>query len=241
MIFGLAQASSAISLKENIAIHKRFISQAASAGIELLLFPELSLTGYRPSILPNILHNNLELAIQELRSYALDLGVDVLLGLPCWGPNTSKPVIAHQLLGLEGFKHEKSLIHPDEEPFFSIGQANPMLEKNGYVFNVGICYESCQSEHWQTLKPAGILLCPVAKDQAGMVRSKRHWIEIAAEKQSLMLICNATGNLEGFHASGGSMVIAPSGEVRYQAGICSALIILDLVSGEPLETRCIRQ
>lgn len=241
MILGLAQAPSGDNLQQNIAIHKQLISAAAKMGIEVLLFPELSLTGYSPSNMSKILGSDLHQAVDELRAFSQNLDKEVLVGMPYWRNSSAKPVISRQLLGSKDFRHEKSLIHPDEEPFFSIGMANSALHLNQLIFNVGICFESCQSSYWQSIPAADFLLCPVAKDQPGMAKSKHFWTEIAKEQQRAMLICNASGSLEGFEASGGSMLIDQYGKVIYEAEKEPALISFDLKALVHKETRLFLQ
>lgn len=241
MILGLAQTPSGETLQQNLAIHKQFLTEASKMGIEFLLFPELSLTGYRPSNMSKILCSDVDQAIDQLRVFSQNLDIEVLVGMPYWRNSSAKPVISQQLLGSKEFRHEKSLIHTDEEPFFCFGMANSTLHLSQLIFNVGICFESCQSSYWQSIPAADFLLCPVAKDQSGMAKSKNLWTEIAKEQQRAMIICNASGSLEGFEASGGSMLIDQYGKVIYEAEKEPALISFDLKSLVHKETRLFEQ
>jgi len=60
---GLAQTDAKLgALEENLEKHLEWIERARSEGVELLLFPELSLTGYR------LLHLTPQVAIQPAAS-----------------------------------------------------------------------------------------------------------------------------------------------------------------------------
>ena len=67
LTIGLAQISPRLGdVKANLDKHLRFIEQAATQGVELLVFPELSLTGY---MLQDLVH---DVAIATARTPAPD-------------------------------------------------------------------------------------------------------------------------------------------------------------------------
>ena len=51
VIIGVAQIKPVPgAVDENIGIHRRWIQQAAEKDVDVLIFPELSLTGYEPGL-----------------------------------------------------------------------------------------------------------------------------------------------------------------------------------------------
>ena len=54
LVFGVAQMSVIKgNIQQNLARHCQLIKAAAQEGVQLLLFPELSLTGYEPNLAQN--------------------------------------------------------------------------------------------------------------------------------------------------------------------------------------------
>lgn len=74
--------SMAGDLAANIARHMDFIELAALHGVELLVFPELSLTGYEGEVAAALAIDPQDAVLQPLRDLAHKLGITAVVGMP---------------------------------------------------------------------------------------------------------------------------------------------------------------
>ena len=66
----------------NVPTHLAFVRVAASEGVQVLLFPELSLTGYEPTVLAAKVLDADHAALAPLRQAARDQGMAIVVGGP---------------------------------------------------------------------------------------------------------------------------------------------------------------
>jgi predicted amidohydrolase len=129
------------AIAENQAEIGRQVVEAAERGVDILAFPEMSLTGYAdPNKFPHavIRLDGPEVAalLAETRPYP----VTILVGLIEANP-AGKPFITHlvvregELLGY----YRKVTIEDEEVEWFSAGEGVPVFEDNGLTFGVAIC------------------------------------------------------------------------------------------------------
>lgn len=144
----LAQINPIIGdLKGNAAKHLQAIDSARAQHCELVVFPELSLTGYPPEdflLLPNFLE---EVDRQFHKIIAATKGLSVILGLPRSSePHSEKPlynsaaiIVDRQLLGYQ----DKTLLPAydvfDERRYFEPSTSTNLWEIAGIKVAVTIC------------------------------------------------------------------------------------------------------
>ena len=83
LIIAAAQSISiAGDLAVNIVWHQRFMQVAAEQGVQLLVFPELSLTGYERGLAAELAIAPDAEVLQPLRDFAREIGVTTVVGMP---------------------------------------------------------------------------------------------------------------------------------------------------------------
>ncbi|MGH8425559.1 MAG: nitrilase-related carbon-nitrogen hydrolase, partial [Pseudomonas fluorescens] len=81
LIIAAAQSISiAGDLAANIVWHQRFMQLAAEQGVQLLVFPELSLTGYERGLAAELAIAPDAQVLQSLRDFAREVGVTTVVG-----------------------------------------------------------------------------------------------------------------------------------------------------------------
>jgi predicted amidohydrolase len=129
------------AIAENRAEIGRQVAAAAERGVEILAFPEMSLTGYAdPNKFPQavIRLDGPEVAalLAETRPYP----VTILVGLIEANP-AGKPFITH-LVAREGALlgyYRKVTIEDEEVEWFSAGEGVPVFQHDRLTFGVAIC------------------------------------------------------------------------------------------------------
>ncbi|CDI93364.1 carbon-nitrogen hydrolase [Pseudomonas aeruginosa PA38182] len=86
-------------LPRNLDDHLRLMRIAQARGVRLLVFPELSLTGYEPSAAAALAQPADTPLLQPLRQLAEQARMTTVVGLPLRSPKHAKPLIAALILG----------------------------------------------------------------------------------------------------------------------------------------------
>lgn len=116
LIIAAAQSSSiAGDLAGNIARHQRFMQIAAEHGVQLLVFPELSLTGYERGLAAQLALAPEAAVLQPLRDFAQEVGVTTVVGMPIRLSDAAPVLIGALVLGADGSLgvYSKQHLHPD--------------------------------------------------------------------------------------------------------------------------------
>lgn len=195
-------------IQANIGQHKRLIDTAVRHQGDLLIFPELSLTGYEPTLAQGLavylddgrLHIFQELA--DTHQIAIGVGAPILqeAGI-CIGMLLFQPHQPRQL-------YAKKYLHPDEEPYFVSGHSTVGLfgDKNNVA--LAICYELSVPEHAANAYHNGamIYVASVAKYARGVAAASQRLAEIAREYHMTVFMSNSVGTADGQPCAGGSAI-----------------------------------
>ena len=134
-------------IEKNIEIHKKFINLAISKRVDIIFFPELSLTGYEPKLAKNLVTTQDDPrfdVFQELStSHSIIIGVgvptnhdsEISIGMIIFQPNQFRQT------------YSKQILHSDELRYFVPGKQQVILTIEGKKIAPAICYESLQLEH----------------------------------------------------------------------------------------------
>jgi predicted amidohydrolase len=230
---GLAQVDARLGdVEANLAKHLAWIERARGEGVELLLFPELSLTGYR------LLHLTPRVALQPAAS-------PVIARLAAAAPEMSVVVgcveedergfLFNSALLLQGgalaLTHRKLYLPTygifQEGRFFSEGSRLALPRISGHPFGLLICEDFWHSDPAERLARAGAKLIALVSASPGriggeaMPPSQEAWESLTRASALLntcwVLYCGRVGWEEGTFYTGGSHIVRPGGEVLARA------------------------
>jgi N-carbamoylputrescine amidase len=207
---------------ENLAKSIADVKQAASAGAEIICFPEMNITGYSN-------HADIALQAEPIRGPSVDTLADlahkenilILAGLAEKGDNGSI-FAAHVALAPNGLLgvYRKLHIAPTEQAMYTAGDEVPLFNYQGITFGIQLCYDGHfpdLSSH-MAVQGAEMIFVPHASPRGQAMDKHRSWMRhlpARAYDNSLFVIaCNQTGdNDKGLHFPGNAMVIGPSGHI----------------------------
>lgn len=223
-------ASSKGDIIENVKRHVSVSRIAASKGAKLVVFSELSLTGYEPA-----LANELATSLEDLRLNSLQTISDTADLMICAGlPIRSKdaPRIGMVILQPQAPRqlYCKRHLHSDELPYFTSGGEDVLIHLNGLKIAPAICYESLLLEHSEQAAKCGanLYLASVAKSAGGIEKASVHMPEVARKNSMAVLMCNAVGPSDNFISYGSSAVWDKNGRCLAQLKCdTEALLIFD--------------
>jgi predicted amidohydrolase len=225
----LVQMNPKIGDKEsNYEVYKKFISRAKSEDVNLVVFPELSVTGY-------LCYDSFYRLAEPIPGpFTSKIGgllsgskVHVVFGMPetcsdVEGALHNSVVLMGGKRGLIG-KYRKWFLpgHSvfDEKRYFTPGSRAEVFSTCLGDIGLGICYDVYFPElsRLYAVKGADILIYPTASPAA-----RKDYFEVltkarAIENGVFVILCNLAGMEESLLFWGGSQVISPNGTVVAKA------------------------
>jgi predicted amidohydrolase len=228
----LAQMDPALGDRgRNLERHRQWVKQAAETGAKLLVFPELSLTGYfLKDLVPE---SAIRLDSKEMRDLAaLSTELDVVLGAVIESPdhryfNASLYFSRGELLHVHRKVYLPTYGMFDEQRYFAPGDRFRSFATPYGRAGMLVCEDiwHLSSAYILSLEGVDMIICPSSSPGRGITTDERLG---TAESYALVcrtyaqflttffLYCNRVGFEDGANFWGGSMVIGPNGDIIAQ-------------------------
>ncbi|MGS5089918.1 carbon-nitrogen hydrolase family protein [Hydrogenophaga sp. A37] len=218
-----AQSSSVPGdVRENLRRHMPFVRAAAAEGVSLLLFPELSLTGYEPPLLPHHLLSPDGPVLAPMRELARRHRMTVIVGAPVRPIAGSKPAIGAICLYPDGSgaTYRKRFLHTGEEAFASPGDVDThCMDLTTERVSLAICADTVHAEHPRWAREAGatVYVAGVLWSRAGYAADAALMQAHAAEHGMAALVANHSSPTGGYASAGMSAFWKPGGALAITA------------------------
>ncbi|WP_324732186.1 carbon-nitrogen hydrolase family protein [Pseudomonas paeninsulae] len=217
-------------LAANVAIHCSFIAAASAAGVDLLVFPELSLSGYELPLLGSRTVQPEDEVLAPIRQLVRARAMTVVLGaaLPS---TTARPYIGAITFFPDGrtSRYCKQYLDPSEAPFATQGERGAKRHNlAGESFTLAICADTTHAQHAQNAAATGasLYLAGVLVSQKGYPLDSANLSRYAASYAMTTLMANHGGTSGRYLAAGRSAIWAPGGKLVVEApGPGSYLVI----------------
>jgi predicted amidohydrolase len=212
---------------ENIKRIESRVTKAKQQGADLVIFPELSLTGYtmRDQIyeLAETIPGNSTTFLEKLAKKA---GVYIVFGMPELSEKTQATVYnAAVLVGPEGFigKYRKMYLPThsvfEEKRYYRLGYQTAVFETELGKIGLIICYDIFFPEvsRLTRLKGAQLIVCISASPATRRIFFETLTVARAIENAAFLAYVNFVGIEDGLQFWGGSRLVAPNGKILVQA------------------------
>lgn len=225
----LAQsASKRGDIIENIEKHHQLIALAAKNDAQLIIFPELSLTGYELDLAKTLAFTTDDKRLNSLRALSEKHNMVIIVGAPILG-ETGLHIGAFILFPDHSVSvYTKYFLHPGEEKIFTPGSMNQPIKLGQELISIAICADISNSIHVENASKAGstIYLASVFITDAGY-EIDADILQGYARKHSLqVMMANYSGESGGYKSAGRSAVWSDSGSLITQCkGAGEELII----------------
>lgn len=197
----------------NIELHLKLIAMAVSKGADCILFPELSLTGYEPS-----LAQRLAIDLEDERLSVFQKQSDqnqIIIGIGAPTVASPLPKISMMVFEPNGSRwcYAKQYLHPDEMPYFSAGIARGIIEIDKVKLALAICYELSIEAHVFDAKEnlATMYIASSAKTADGVVIASERMRHIAKTHNMVTVLINSVGETDDFICGGKSAIWSAQG------------------------------
>ncbi len=236
---GLSQINVSVGdIEGNLKKIIRYIRRAKKSGVDIICFPELSITGYPPEDLllkPSFIEDNLK-ALDEVRK-ATD-SMTVVVGFANKNQDIfNAAAIIHNKVLIDVY-HKCYLPNYsvfDENRYFQAGVRAPVYRLGDFVFGVSICediwYPGDPTRKQALLGDAQIILnISSSPYYASKVQARERMLLTRASDYSVVIgFCNLVGGQDELIFDGHSVVIDERGEVIARAsGFEEELLIADV-------------
>jgi predicted amidohydrolase len=230
---GIAQLAPALGdLDRNFTLHEKIFREAAQGGVDLLLFPELSLTGYfLKDLVPSVALTPRDPRLDLLKEASR--GMAIVVGLVEESPD-------HRFFNAAAYFEEGKLLHLhrklylptyglfDEQRYFAQGDQLRAFDTRFGRMALTVCEDLWHpaTAYLAALDGAQMILCISASPGRGVrpdgtFTSASAWEHLNRAYAQLLTCflcyCNRVGYEDGVCFWGGSEVIAPTGDVLLKA------------------------
>ncbi|MGI9952112.1 carbon-nitrogen hydrolase family protein [Moorellaceae bacterium AZ2] len=215
--------------------------EAARRGVELLVFPEMSLTGYNPQTLGSPgFEARLEEALEGIARCSARLGIGLVVGRAA--VVGGKLYNAASVFLPDGTIYTYCKIHltAQEQKYFTPGDSPLAFTYKGLTMGVMICRDQNDPQLARSLRErgAGVLLIlsahyyPPPEARWKLDKSRALPIARAVENNCYVLLANAVGSHIGLISLGNSLIADPEGVVVACADESAEVILTcDIIRG----------
>ena len=203
------------NIEKNIENHLNFIENAIKNQIDLIIFPELSLTGYEPELSKELAINLTDKRLKILKQKSDENNITIIVGAPI---KENKNV----LIGAIIFSpneitrvYTKHYLHEGEEKYFTSKEANIQLNIKGEKINIAICADISNFEHPKKAytENCNLYLASVLVSKKGLEFDRNLLAKYAKEYNLSIMMSNFGGISGGYDCAGFSSVWNNTGEL----------------------------
>lgn len=203
---------------QNIEGHKKLINLAIGNGAHMIVFPELSITGYEPELAKDLATNQDDSRLQDFQQLSDANNIIIGVGMPLQQDTgiTISMIIFQPRQPRQTYA--KQHLHEDEFPYFINGQGQVFLKAHNKTIAPAICYELSVPEHSEYAHKhgAGIYIASVAKTAAGVEKANKSLADTAKKYGMIVLLSNSLGPSDNFIGAGKSAIWNNKGELLAQ-------------------------
>jgi predicted amidohydrolase len=235
--------------EENIKKMEKIVTEAKKQAADIVIFPELSLTGY---VVRDQIYELAEVipgpSTRIMESIAKKTGTYVVFGMPELSERAQATIYnAAVLVGPEGFIGKYRKMHLpthsvfEEKRYFRPGYQPAVLDTKLGKIGLIICYDVFFPEisRLTRLQGAQLIVCISASPAIRRAFFETLTVARAIENTAFLAYVNLVGIEDGLQFWGGSRLIGPNGKILVQAKYDDEDLVMcdvDYADMRPVET-----
>ncbi|WP_223606605.1 carbon-nitrogen hydrolase family protein [Chryseobacterium sp. OSA05B] len=215
---------------KNIENHKLLIKAAATQNVDLIIFPELSITGYETELAEQLSIDFQDQILDVFQKMAEDNTISITVGMPT--KSDDHLFISSIIFEPESKRkmYSKRNLFPTEIPFFSKGESFCQIEISQNKIALAICYDLSDPNHSQEAYQAGstVYTASVLNSVNGIDEDLIKLSTIAEKYHMHVVMANFIGESGGYECAGKSSGWSNTGSLLGQLnGEDEGILILD--------------
>lgn len=222
-------------VQANIEKHIVMVEHSALSNADVVVFPELSLTGYELELAQKLASQPEPSRFEMLSKAAVDNQIIVIAGCPLVNSESDKPTIGAAICFPNGAVefYSKQYLHEGEDKYCSSGNIDYSLTVNGYILALAICADFVNPEHAKraSLQGADIYLVSALISRSGFDTDAKILSNIAAKHSFPVLLSNHISITGGWESSGSNTIWDEAGQPVFTSGSISPCLVIYSFSG----------
>jgi predicted amidohydrolase len=238
----------------NVDEHLRLARLAAEEGVRLLVFPELSLTGYELDLAERLAFSRGDARLAPLLDAAAELSMTLVVGAPArlgtklqlgafiLSPDRAIDVYTkHHLGAFPPSANPGGSVPPPEASVFAPGDRNPLVRLGDGLAAVAVCADVGQPSHAKAAAERGARsylasMFVIPADFPGDTAKLRSY---AVQHAMVVLLANFGGPSGGLPSAGGSAIWSERGEPLVQLGAAGSGVAVAVEQADGWRTRAL--
>jgi predicted amidohydrolase len=225
----------------NLAQHLELARLAARRSARVLVFPELSLTGYELELGPELAFDERDARLAPLIEFATRARMTLIVGAPLClegklqigafilGGDGAVQVYAKQHLGaFPAHVNPGGRVPPAEGSLFVAGTRTPLFELDGTTAAIAVCADVGQPSHAQLAAAGGATcyFCSMFVIPSDFAEERARLAEYARQYSMIVAFANYGGPSGGLPSAGQSAIWSERGELLVELPTAGAGIAL---------------
>lgn len=222
-------------ISKNIENHKKLIMLAVQKKVDIIIFPELSLTGYEPELAEKLATTVDDPILKTFQKISDSENIVIVFGLPT---KSSKGICISSAIfqpKLNPTAYEKEHLHSSEFGYFTSGKNSAPISYKDNKLAFAICFETSVPEHSKKAfeDKANIYLASVVNSFEGVDIDIDRISKIAKKYKMTALMANLIGQSGNYNCAGKSSIWNNEGVLVGQLNNTNeGLLIYDTATAE---------
>ncbi|MGP8305319.1 carbon-nitrogen hydrolase family protein [Vibrio sp. YIC-376] len=231
-------------LGANLSHHLAMIEKSSSYNADVVVFPELSLTGYELEWAQELAMNHESSVFKELSQAAVANKIIVIAGCPLNSNHSDKPTIGAAICFPNGSVefYSKQYLHEGEEKYCSQGSVDYSINIKGRRIALAICADFCSPEHSNKARESGadLYIASALISDSGFETDAKILSGIAEKHNLPVLLSNHISVTGGWSTCGNNSIWNSSGELVFSSESKEICLVLCTISGHHIQAtkRC---
>jgi predicted amidohydrolase len=217
------------NLKKNIEEHLLFARKAAENSVDVLVFPELSLTGYEPELAHDLAITIENPILKPLREAADQWKIVLIAGCPICS-SSSKPYIGAVIIQPNQAiaAYRKHYLHTGEDRYFIPSEDTVVVNCMGMHIGIAICADINNPKHPEDAKKkgAGIYAAGVFMTPGGIAEAASNMSSYSFKYKMIAAMANYATDSGGYQTAGQSSIWGDSGDLLAIANGAGKYLVL---------------
>ena len=213
----------------NLSQHLRLIRLGAELGVGVIVFPELSLTGYELELASGLAFSETDARLAPLADASASSGVSLIVGAPVrtaealynaaliFQPDGARQLYTKRHLGTFGEDARRDGRLPPPEPsIFQAGEQDPLLALADDLIAVAICSDTGRATHAQKAAQRGATayVASMFVIPADFADDSTRLEQYAVQHSFVVAMSNFGSDTGGLASAGSSSIWSPDGVLR---------------------------
>lgn len=220
-------------IEANLHCHEKFIQMAVSVGTDLIVFPELSITGYEPELVKDLATSQDDVRFDMFQRIADADRITIGIGAPMLADSGIRISQVYFQPGKPREMYSKIFLHSSEEEYFIRGDRYITLRIGDANIAPAICYELSVVEHAERAATSGADIYAVSVVEDNIEKAIKRLTSIAAEHSMTVMMANAIGKSGVYECPGKSSIWSNKGRLVGQLDDShEGILVFDTDTGE---------